>query len=299
MDSTVILVVDDEPLNLDLIEEYLTVAGENYTVETAGNGVEAMEKLEVAPEKYDVVLLDRMMPKMSGIEVLEKMSAHPTLKYIPVILQTAKVGKEDILEGLKAGAYYYLTKPFTRDFLYSVVKAAIKDRGFTKALLASLKVTTASVKLLKNAHFEFCNLQDVQAISSLLACACDEPEKIAMGLSELMINAVEHGNLKIGYDVKSNLRKNEHWELEIAKRLELPEFKGVFASIDVHNNSDNVTFTITDQGSGFEWEKFMDFDTNRVMDNHGRGIAMANKLYFSTLQYEGKGNIVIATVNKS
>lgn len=155
MDSAVILVVDDEPLNLDIIEEFLTGKGQPYIVETASDGIIAMEKLEADPNKYDVVLLDRMMPNMSGMEVLEKMSAHSELKYIPVILQTAKVSKEDILEGLKAGAYYYLTKPFTSDILHSVVKTAVKDRGYNKALLASLNVTKSSVKLLKMRIFSF------------------------------------------------------------------------------------------------------------------------------------------------
>ncbi|MCK4866363.1 MAG: response regulator, partial [Gammaproteobacteria bacterium] len=292
MDSPVILVVDDEPLNLDIIEEFLTGKGQAYIVETARDGIEAMEKLEANSTKYDVVLLDRMMPRMSGMEVLDKMSSHPELKYIPVILQTAKVSKEDILEGLKAGAYYYLTKPFTSDILHSVVKTAVKDRSYNKALLASLNVTKSSVKLLKNAHFEFRSLEDVRAVSSLVACACDEAEKIAMGLSELMINAVEHGNLHIGYEEKSELRKQDLWEAEIAKRLDLPEHKEKYASLDVVNNSDSVTFTITDQGNGFEWDDFMEFDTTRVMDNHGRGIAMANKLYFSKLEYQGNGNTV-------
>lgn len=298
MDSAVILVVDDEPLNLDIIGEFLTGKGQPYVVETANDGIEAMEKLEADPSKFDVVLLDRMMPRMSGMEVLEKMSAHSELKYIPVILQTAKVSKEDILEGLKAGAYYYLTKPFTSDILHSVVKTAVKDRSNNKALLASLNVTKSSVKLLKNAHFEFRSLDDVLAVSSLVACACDGAEKIAMGLSELMINAIEHGNLHIGYEEKSELRKNDTWESEIANRLSLPEYKEVFATIDILSNSDGVSYTITDQGDGFAWEDFMEFDTARVMDNHGRGIAMANKLYFSKLEYQGKGNIVTVTVDK-
>ena len=298
MDSPVILIVDDEPLNLDIIEEYLTGKGQPYTVETANDGVEAMEKLEADPNKFDAVLLDRMMPRMSGMEVLEKMSAHSELKYIPVILQTAKVSKEDILEGLKAGAYYYLTKPFTSEILHSVVKTAVKDRSYNKALLASLNVTKSSVRLLKNAHFEFRSLEDVRAVSSLVACACPEADKIAMGLSELMVNAIEHGNLGIGYDEKSELRKQDLWESEIAKRLELPENKDSFASIDVLNNAENVEFTITDQGKGFDWSDFMDFNTERVMDNHGRGIAMANKLYFSKLKYQGKGNIVTVMVEK-
>lgn len=290
--------MDDEPLNLDIIEEYLRGGDESYNIETANNGVEAMEKLEAAPDKYDAVLLDRMMPKMSGMAVLEKMSSHPDLKYIPVILQTAKVSKEDILEGLKAGAYYYLTKPFTREFLHSVVKTAVKDRSFNKALLKSLSVTRSSIKLLKNAHFEFRSLEDIKAVSSLVACSCDEPDKVAMGLSELMINAVEHGNLKIGYDEKSELRKTDQWESEIEKRLALPEYKDVFASIDVANDDDSVTFTIIDQGDGFEWDEFMEFNTSRVMDNHGRGIAMANQLYFSSLEYGGNGNTVKVMVEK-
>ena len=298
MDSPVILVVDDEPLNLDIIEEFLTGKGQNYTVETAIDGIEAMEKLEANSTKYDVVLLDRMMPRMSGMEVLEKMSAHSELKHIPVILQTAKVSKEDILEGLKAGAYYYLTKPFTSDILHSVVKTAVKDRGYNKALLASLNVTKSSVKLLKNAHFEFRSLEDVRAVSSLIACACDEPDKIAMGLSELMINAIEHGNLDIGYEEKSELRKRDLWESEIEKRLGFTENKEKYASVDVLNDLENVTFTISDQGNGFEWDDFMEFDTSRVMDNHGRGIAMANKLYFSKLEYQGNGNTVVVKVDK-
>lgn len=298
MDSPVILVVDDEPLNLDIIEEFLTGKGQSYIVETATDGVEAMEKLEAEPNRYDVVLLDRMMPRMSGMEVLEKMSAHPELKYIPVILQTAKVSKEDILEGLKAGAYYYLTKPFTSDILHSVVKTAVKDRGYNKALIASLNITKSSIKLLKNAHFQFRNLEDVRAVSSLVACACDEPDKIAMGLTELMINAVEHGNLQIGYKEKSKLRKQDMWEAEITNRLALPENKDKYASIDIVNDKDNVTFTIIDQGNGFEWDGFMEFDTTRVMDNHGRGIAMANQLYFSKLEYGGKGNKVTVMVQK-
>lgn len=298
MDLPVILAVDDEPLNLDIIEEFLVGKGEPYTVEVAHDGLEALEKLEANPSRYDVVLLDRMMPRMSGMEVLEKISSHPELKYIPVILQTAKVSKEDILEGLKAGAYYYLTKPFNRDMLHSIVKTAIKDRGYNKALLASLNVTKSSIKLLKTANFKFRSLDDVRAVSSLVACACDEPDKIAMGLSELMINAIEHGNLQIGYDEKSALRKQDRWEAEIARRIELDENKEKYGHIDVINDDNGVTYTITDQGEGFNWDDYLEFNTSRVMDNHGRGIAMANKLYFSKLQYEGKGNTVKVFVDK-
>lgn len=94
------------------------------------------------------------------------------------------------------------------------------------------------------------------------------------------------------------LRKQDRWEGEIDERLKLPENTNKFALIDIVSNADGVMYTITDQGEGFDWSEFMEFDTSRVMDNHGRGIAMANKLYFSTLEYQGNGNTVKVTVNK-
>ena len=113
-----------------------------------------------------------------------------------------------------------------------------------------------------------------------------------------MINAFEHVNIQICYLEKSELLKQDKWESEIDKRLKLKENMDKFASIDVVNDSAGVTFTITDQGDGFEWDEFMEFDTNRVMHNHGRGIAMANKLYFSKVEYQGKGNRVMVMVKK-
>lgn len=297
-DFPTILAVDDEPLNRDIIVEYLTGKGQAYNVDTAVDGLDAMAKLEADPDKYDVVLLDRMMPRMSGMEVLARISAHPQLKYIPVILQTAKVSNEDVLEGMKAGAYYYLTKPFKSEMLLSVVRTAVKDRLYNKSLLSSLNSTKSSIKLLKNANFQFQTLDDVNAISTLVASTCDEPDKIAMGLMELMINAIEHGNLGIGYENKSLLRKQGAWESEINQRLGMPEYRDKFASIDIINDKEGVSFIITDQGTGFDWANYLEFDADRVMDNHGRGIAMANQLYFTSVEYLDRGNKVKAYIQK-
>lgn len=298
MDFPTILAVDDEPLNREIIIEYLTGRGQHYHVDTAADGIEAMEKLVADPAKYDVVLLDRMMPRMSGMEVLAKISEHPELKYIPVILQTAKVSNEDVLEGMKAGAYYYLTKPFKSEMLLSVVKTAVKDRLYNKKLLSSLNTTRSSVKLMQNARFQFQSMEDVNALSALVACTSKEPDKVALGLMELMLNAVEHGNLGIGYQDKSALRKQGAWEDEINHRLSLPENRDKYASIEIFNDDDGVTFIITDEGEGFDWRNFLVFDAERVMDNHGRGIAMANQLYFTEVEYLDKGNKVKAYVQK-
>ncbi len=83
---------------------------------------------------------------------------------------------------------------------------------------------------------------------------------MAPGLSDLMVNAVEHGNLGVTYQEKSLLKWEGDWEAEIKRRLALPQFAGRFAMVRAERSATAVTFTITDQGEGFEWQKFLTFD---------------------------------------
>ena len=123
--ETQVLVVDDSALDRALLKLHLTNDG--YKPDFATNGGEAMAKLEQNPEKYDVVLLDRRMPDIDGLTVLSKMKEHPRLRMIPVILQTAATEPKDVIEGIRTGAWYYLTKPYDSQMLPSVVRAAAND----------------------------------------------------------------------------------------------------------------------------------------------------------------------------
>ena len=73
--------------------------------------------LDAEPKRFDAILLDRMMPDMDGIEILRRVKSRPEMMEVPVIMQTGMSGDGDILDGLRAGAYYYLTKPFSADTL--------------------------------------------------------------------------------------------------------------------------------------------------------------------------------------
>ncbi len=288
-----ILIVDDEKFNLQILEEYLS---NDYQVSTAEDGFIAWQMLEHNPQVYDVILLDRMMPAMDGIEVLEKIKQHPTLKHCPVIFQTARSAESEILEGLKAGAYYYLTKPYSEEVLLSVIRTAVKECLAYKELQLQLQQTHITMGKLNHAIFEFQTLEQARSIGSLLSNACPEPDKIVMGLTELMINAVEHGNLGISYEEKTVLNNNGRWIDEVNSRLAMPEHQDKKVLIEFQRFSDRAEITITDQGNGFDHENYMDFDPTRIMDNHGRGIAIANKLSFSAVEYSGNGNQVKATL---
>jgi DNA-binding NtrC family response regulator len=117
-----ILIVDDEPFNVDLLEQQL--ADQGYVTCTAADGAQALERL--AADEPDLVLLDWMMPGMSGIEVLERMRAEPRWRGVPVIMLTARGSLEDKVQGLDAGANDYVTKPVDETELWARIRAQLR-----------------------------------------------------------------------------------------------------------------------------------------------------------------------------
>ena len=112
-----ILVVDDNIDSIMILRSILESQG--YTVLTAQSGLEALEI--VAREIPDLVLLDVMMPQMSGIEVLERIKTTHATSKVPVIMVTAKIQDEDVMTGYQHGADYYITKPCTaKQLLYGI-----------------------------------------------------------------------------------------------------------------------------------------------------------------------------------
>jgi|GEM_PF-2534304 len=119
-----ILAVDDEPMNLKILKNQLTSNG--YHVITANNGPEALEIL-ASNAPPDLVLLDVMMPRMSGYEVCRKIrSDYYDVSTLPVIMLTAKNQASDLVEGLESGANDYLTKPFIKAELLARIRAHIQ-----------------------------------------------------------------------------------------------------------------------------------------------------------------------------
>ena len=118
-----ILVVDDEPVNVQALVNYLSLA--NYTVAIATNGQEALDYL-ASGEPCDLVLLDVMMPRISGFEVCERIRERHSPAELPVILLTAKNRVSDLVSGFSAGANDYLTKPFASDELLARVNVHLE-----------------------------------------------------------------------------------------------------------------------------------------------------------------------------
>ena len=294
MAKTCVLVVDDEPIGREMMAENLTYEG--YLVVEADSGEAAWDLIDAEPARFHVILLDRLMPDMDGIDVLRRMKARPETMHLPVIMQTGMTADSEVLEGLKAGAYYYLTKPFAADTLLAIVAAAARDYYSRQALAEEVKRQGNVLSCLAEARFIFRTPQEARDLATLLANTAPDPGRIVLGLSELMLNAIEHGNLDIGYDRKTALIENGSLENEIERLLNSAEFSNRHAEVRVRRSDGELSFRIRDQGAGFNWQGYLEMSPERAFDTHGRGIAMARMLSFERVEYAAQGNEVEAVI---
>ena len=114
-----ILIVDDEPVNLQVLANHLSL--ENYSITQANNGLEALEIIDNG-FRPDIMLLDVMMPRMTGYEVAQKLREKYLPNELPILMLTAKNQTADVLEGFSAGANDYLSKPFNKKELLARIK---------------------------------------------------------------------------------------------------------------------------------------------------------------------------------
>jgi DNA-binding response OmpR family regulator len=119
-----ILMVDDEIINLEFFDVMLTNLG--FIVEKAGNGIDALDKVkEFNP---DLIILDNIMPKMSGWEVTKTLKADPKYQNIPIIMFSAMDDPKDKVEGYELGVDDYITKPYNFSVVLARIRSVLKNR---------------------------------------------------------------------------------------------------------------------------------------------------------------------------
>lgn len=297
MNEVRVLVVDDEALNLEILAEYFEFSAEAcFSLRGIDSGEAAWTVLADPTEHFDVILLDRMMPGLDGIGLLRRIKNEARLADIPVILQTAADSAEEIREGLEAGAYYYLTKPYRRDALLAIVQAAMTDARARDSLRHRLHEHIGSLQFLRRADFVIRSIDEAGQLAAFLAHACPNADRAVLGISELLINAVEHGNLGLSYTDKARLKREDCWQSEISRLLARPEHCAKIVRVGFERSADKITLRIEDEGKGFAWQEFLELSPERACDPNGRGIALARLMSFSSISYEGCGNIAIATI---
>lgn len=145
-----ILIVDDDTTNIRVLENYLFL--EEYRFASATNGIKALELLEA--RKFDLVLLDIMMPLMSGYEVLNRIRKRYTAYELPVLMLTAGKQKRDIVTAFQSGANDYLTKPIDREELIARIKTLLSlSKAVSTAIENAALANTDALTGLYNRRF--------------------------------------------------------------------------------------------------------------------------------------------------
>jgi len=231
--------------------------------------------MERDPWRYDVVLLDRNMPRLGGVELLQWLKANSELRSLPVILQTASDSRADLLAAMKGGAFYFLTKPYDVEVLLTVVATAVRDRASYRQLQTVARRSELATGLLRSASFRLRTIEEARDVGTLVAGLCPDPGNTVIGLTELIVNAVEHGNLGITYAEKSELNGINRWLEELDRRAAMPQNAEKYVEVAYERDEREIRITVRDQG------------------------AELRRLSFDDLEYRDPGNEVVAKIDVS
>ncbi|HSX20073.1 MAG TPA: response regulator [Gammaproteobacteria bacterium] len=284
-----LLVIDN---NYDAVRYLENLLDESpYLITSINDGEEGFNLLLNEPDKFSAIILGQQILNISSVRLLHRINSCSSLKIIPVIMEASTGTVEEMEICIRAGARYYLPKPIDKTILPKVIDTAVRDQDRYREAEQSTW-TSKPLNTLQQATFKIKNLHEAQAVATLLANECPNPRLAAVGISEILINAIEHGNLNITYQEKTRLHEATEWLAEIDRRLDMPENKNKVVTVAFNKTPGHITIRITDEGNGFDWRQFLTLDTNRVFDNHGRGIIMARSLSFENMIYHGSGNDV-------
>jgi DNA-binding response OmpR family regulator len=286
-----ILVIDDENPVRDVLNIVLTEKG--YNVYEATDGKIGIKMF--MDETPDIVLTDVKMPEMSGIEVTKNIKEIKA--DADVVVMTGYGTEELVIEALRSGASNYIKKPIRFTELFNILDNIILKRENRKRFEVNKEIITYEKKsmLLENDLSKLWGSVN-QVLLNLPSRIDDRSiEGIKLGLYELLVNAIEHGNLGITYDDKKEALENNTYGELVTERLNEAKRRGKKVRIESTYDKEKVVIEIHDQGQGFDYKQLPALsDPEAIMAAHGRGILLAS-LYYDTIEYRKPGNTVVLT----
>ena len=283
-----ILIIDDENLVRSVINIALTNNG--YKVYEADNGKTGIQMfIDIDP---DIVITDVNMPEMSGIEVTKNIKENKV--DADVVIMTGYGTEELIIEALRVGASNYINKPVDFKELFNILDSIILKRENRRLfdVLKDVVVFEKKSLVLNNDITKVWGTVNQILFNLSPSIERKKIEELKLGLYEILVNSIEHGNLGITYDEKKEaLENNTYNELVTRKLKEANEQKKV-VNIQTVYNGEELVVEIIDQGKGFNLKELPPLsDPDTLLAVHGRGILLAS-LYFDKLEYKEPGNVV-------
>jgi len=287
-----VLVVDDSPLDRFLAGSLLE-AHTDLTAVYAEDGQQALEAMR--NELPEVVLTDLQMPAMNGLQLVE--AARRSYAFVPVILMTAH-GSEDIaVQALRRGAASYVPK---KNLAHDLVETVERVRSLARAGRNQQLVWERLVQT--ESHFTLPNdpvylpplishLQDQMSLVGL----CDKSGLVRVGkaLHEILVNAIEHGNLELSSDLRESGDRSAYLQLAEERRRQEP-YRDRQVHVTARFTHDQVVYIIRDEGPGFDPATLPDPTAPANLERTtGRGILLI-RTFMDEVHFNATGNEITA-----
>ncbi len=280
-----ILIIDD---NLDLLEylqEFFIIY--NYEVILAENGKTGIAKFE--EYKPDIIITDMRLPDISGDKVVKEIKKKN--RDVPIIVITGYSDQKMIINAMKNGAIDLLKKPFKpKDLHYLINKI---ESLFKKIKLKlSLDIFKWDKKYLQIGNDIGVIPYVIDSVLANSSYLFENDYFIRVGLQEILLNAIEHGNLNISYEEKHEVLENGNYKTFLTERMLNPLYKDKKVGIKIFSNNEYLKIIISDEGNGFDVNSIPNpNDPENLLGESGRGVLLAMNS-FDEVNYNKKGNEV-------
>lgn len=280
-----ILIVDDNIDLLDYLKDFFMIY--NYDVILAETGAEGINKFrEFMP---DIVISDMRLPDKNGNIVVKEIKEID--RDVPIIIITGYSDHQLILSAMKNGAVDLLKKPFKpNDLKYLINKIETLFRKIKVKLSASFVQWEKRHIIIRNDIHIIRSVVDF--IFSNIDYISEDVSFMKIGLQEVLINAIEHGNLDITNREKQELLDRGDYNRILKERMQLPEYRGKFVDIKIFSTPEYLKISIQDMGKGFDLSSIPDPENpENFLKESGKGILMAIHA-FDRVEYNDVGNCV-------
>lgn len=295
-ETLTILLVDDELLVREELGAILEESG--YAVITGSDGEEGLDMFRA--QRPDMVITDVRMPRRDGLSVA--MTIREESPEVPVTVITGHGTEAMAIKALRAGVTDFVKKPVRMEDLDAALSRMRAARRAPPAPEPPLDhpESVELVELLWSYRLDN-DLETVPSFVDMLMTHCTTglagagAMELSLALRELLINAVEHGNLGVTFDEKTRALESGTMARLLEKRASDPERATRRVGVQAHVKEGLLTVQIQDQGRGFDWANLPDpLDLSRQLAPNGRGLLLA-RMSVDSLEYNDSGNLVTIT----
>lgn len=287
-DKATVLIIDDEEFICKLLQECLVMEGiPSLTADCGEEGLRLFRE-----HRPEIVVTDVCMPTMDGLAVLRAIRREDS--EAKIVVMTGYGGEKMALDALRAGAANYINKPLAIEEFLFIIRAhqrmlkAQKRQKLPPEMIVSEKKLLCLDNDVNNVYPAAYNL--THSLQGMLSA--QDLESVTLALTEAMINAIEHGNLEVGYEQKSEALKQNRYQQLLDEKMSNPKFASRTVTLEGKITPRKAWFQVTDQGSGYDWGDLPNpSDPENLMREHGRGLSII-MLFMSEVGFNERGNSV-------